>query len=106
MITRGTITKFDYTIPVFNLRRYGQLTPPVYQMENIPKDFPLYLGYGGRDLLSDPNDVRRLVNSLRNHESDKIEVQFEEDYAHADFVFAVNANRVVYTPVMEFFGRH
>ncbi|RVW13315.1 Triacylglycerol lipase 2 [Vitis vinifera] len=81
----------------------GQPTPPAYNMTNIPNDLPLFLSYGGKDMLSDVNDVQVLLDSLKDHDGDKLVVQFREDYAHADFVMAVNAKQAVYDPLMAFF---
>uniref|UniRef100_A0A7N0RIS4 Lipase n=1 Tax=Kalanchoe fedtschenkoi TaxID=63787 RepID=A0A7N0RIS4_KALFE len=106
MVRQGSIAKFDYGAPGLNVERYGQPTPPVYEMASIPHEFPLYVSYGGQDQLSDPGDVQTLLDSLRDHNSDQLVVQYREDYAHADFVFAVNANQIVYYPLMAFFGRN
>lgn len=88
------------------MEHYGIPSPPDYNMASIPNDFPLYLSYGGQDQLSDTNDVRTLLDSFKDHNSDQLVVQFREEYAHADFVFAVNANQIVYNPLMAFFSFH
>nr|XP_011468631.1 PREDICTED: triacylglycerol lipase 2-like [Fragaria vesca subsp. vesca] len=106
MIRRGTITMFDYIFPVINLQRYNQLTPPVYNMASIPKDVPLFFGYGGRDALSDVNDVKALLNDLKDHDKDKLVEQYIEEYAHMDFIMAGNANQKVYDPLLTFFGQN
>ncbi|KAK2979034.1 hypothetical protein RJ640_013668 [Escallonia rubra] len=103
MIRRGTIAMYDYGSEDENNKHYGQPTPPEYNMTSIPNDIPLFLGYGGQDLLSDVKDVQTLLDSLHDHEADKLVVQYTEDYAHADFVFGVNAKEVVYNPLMAFF---
>ncbi|XP_024959736.1 triacylglycerol lipase 2-like [Cynara cardunculus var. scolymus] len=106
MIRTGTITMYDYGNADDNQKHYGQLTPPVYDMGSIPKDFPMYLSHGGRDKLSDVEDVKTLLKNVNDHDPDKLVVQYKEDYAHADFVFAVNAKEVIYDPVMAFFKLH
>ncbi|KAK0588707.1 hypothetical protein LWI29_004452 [Acer saccharum] len=93
MIRKGTIAKYDYGNEDANMNHYGQPTPPVYDMTGIPNDFPLLLSYGGKDYLSDVDDVQILLENLEDHLSDKLVVQYREDYAHADFVFGVNANK-------------
>ncbi|KAF5746120.1 hypothetical protein HS088_TW06G00285 [Tripterygium wilfordii] len=103
MIRKGTVAMYDYGNDDQNMEHYGQPNPPLYNMTSIPNDFPLYFGYGGKDMLADVKDVHVLLDSLKNHESDKMVVQFRADYAHADFVFGVNANQVVYNPLMAFF---
>ncbi|XXG44754.1 hypothetical protein AAC387_Pa02g0022 [Persea americana] len=103
MIREGTIAMYDYGDSGENMKHYGQPTPPIYNMSGIPNDFPLFLSYGGRDALSDVNDVQLLLDDLKSHESDKITVQYRDDYAHADFVMGVNAKQVVYDPMIAFF---
>ncbi|KAJ9537765.1 hypothetical protein OSB04_030498 [Centaurea solstitialis] len=106
MIREGTIQMYDYKDPEENKRRYGQPTPPLYDMASIPKDVPLFLSHGGADSLSDVNDMKHLLQTLKDHDPNKIEVQFQEDYAHADFVMGTNARQVVYEPLMAFFKRY
>ncbi|KAJ9551884.1 hypothetical protein OSB04_015929 [Centaurea solstitialis] len=106
MIRTGAIKMYDYGNAFCNQKHYGQSTPPVYDMGSIPRDFPMYLSYGGADELSDVEDVKTLLKSLNDHNPDKLVAQYKEDYAHADFIFAVNAKEVVYNPMMAFFNLH
>ncbi|KAM6546529.1 hypothetical protein CsatB_027265 [Cannabis sativa] len=106
MIRKGTIAKYDYGNADENMKQYGKPTPPLYNMSSIPNNFPLLLSYGGKDELSDVNDVSVLLEKLKDHEQDKLVVQLVENYAHLDFVMGVNANKVVYNPLMDFFGLH
>ncbi|PSS16117.1 Triacylglycerol lipase [Actinidia chinensis var. chinensis] len=103
MIRQGTITMFDYKDEDENQKHYGQPTPPAYNMASIPNDLPLFLSYGGADALSDVNDVQLLLEDLKDHEGDKLVVQYTVNYAHADYVMADNAKQVVYDPLMDFF---
>ncbi|KAF9614559.1 hypothetical protein IFM89_019306 [Coptis chinensis] len=103
MIRGGTIAMYDYEDEEDNIKHYGQPTPPVYNMTSIPNDFPLFLSYGGADAVSDAQDVQILLENLKSRDGDKLVVQYQDDYAHADFVMAVNANQVVYDPLMAFF---
>ncbi|KAG1364005.1 putative triacylglycerol lipase 2 [Cocos nucifera] len=103
MIRRGTITKYDYNNDEENMEHYGQTTPPAYNMSSIPNSLPLFLSYGGLDELSDVTDVKHLLDSLKSHDGDQLTTQYVKNYAHADFVMAVNAKQVVYNPLMDFF---
>ncbi|XP_052178527.1 triacylglycerol lipase 2-like [Diospyros lotus] len=103
MIREGTITMYDYNEEEENRKHYGQARPPVYNMTSIPNDLPLFLSYGGKDALSDAKDVQLLLDSLKDHDGDKLVVQYIEDYAHADYVMGVNAKQAVYDPLMVFF---
>ncbi|KAA3459195.1 triacylglycerol lipase 2-like [Gossypium australe] len=103
MIRQGTIKMYDYIDEVENMKHYGQATPPAYNMTSIPNDFPVFLSYGGEDALSDVNDVKLLLGSLKDHDGDKLVVQYRYDYAHADYVMAENAKQEVYDPLIAFF---
>ncbi|KAL1352702.1 hypothetical protein HN51_016698 [Arachis hypogaea] len=104
-IRSGVLAKYNYVRPDYNFMHYGEASPPVYNLSNIPHDLPLFLSYGARDALSDVVDVQTLLDSLKSHDADKLSVQFIKDYAHLDFVMGVNAKDVVYNAVISFFNR-
>uniref|UniRef100_A0A7N0RIS0 Lipase n=1 Tax=Kalanchoe fedtschenkoi TaxID=63787 RepID=A0A7N0RIS0_KALFE len=106
MIRSGKIAKYDYKSYADNSRRYGQPTPPLYNLKNIPRDFPLFLAYGGADQLSEVNGVRLLIKDLKRHIRDKLIITYIPNYGHADLVIAENANKLVFDPLMSFFKRH
>ena len=103
MIREGTIAMYDYDDDEKNREHYGQTSPPVYNMTSIPNDLPLFLSYGGADALSDINDVQLLLDSLKDHDGDKLVKQYRVDYAHADYVMSANAKQDVYDPLIAFF---
>ncbi|KAL2583070.1 hypothetical protein GLYMA_14G050400v4 [Glycine max] len=103
MIREGTTSMFDYENRDENMKHYGQPTPPAYDMKRLPNDLPLFLSYGGADALSDVKDVQRLLEILKDHDADKLVVQYRNDYAHADYVMGENAHRDVYEPLISFF---
>ena len=84
---------------------YGQLFPPTYNLSNIPHDLPLFISYGGEDALSDVIDVRNLLDILKFHDADKLDIQFIKDYAHADYIMGANAKDLVYNSITTFFKR-
>ncbi|XP_030929953.1 triacylglycerol lipase 2-like isoform X1 [Quercus lobata] len=103
MIREGSIAMYDYNDEVENIKHYGQPTPPVYNMTSIPNDLPFFLSYGGADALADVKDVKLLLDNLKDHDGDKLVIQYRDDYAHADYVMGQNAIQVVYDPLMAFF---
>ncbi|KAL9316164.1 hypothetical protein ACSQ67_017165 [Phaseolus vulgaris] len=103
VIREGTTSMFDYQNEDENIKHYGQPSPPEYDMTRIPNDLPLFLSYGGADALSDVKDVQRLLEILKDHQADKLVVQYRNDYAHADYVMGENAYRDVYEPLISFF---
>ncbi|XP_031473209.1 triacylglycerol lipase 2-like [Nymphaea colorata] len=106
MVRTGNVTMYDFGNIFANLKHYGQLRPPVYNLAAIPADFPLFLSYGGRDALSDVKDVGLLLDELRDHQEDKLTVQLIEEYAHMDFIMAYNAGTKVNAPVLEFLNNN
>uniref|UniRef100_J3LWF7 Lipase n=1 Tax=Oryza brachyantha TaxID=4533 RepID=J3LWF7_ORYBR len=108
MIRGGRLAKYDYGDTGGNMAHYGQATPPAYDVAAIPSGFPLFLSSGGRDSLSDAQDVRRLLRALAQspRDGDELTAQFVADYAHADFVMARDAGERVYAPLMAFFKLH
>ncbi|KAL2331049.1 hypothetical protein Fmac_018630 [Flemingia macrophylla] len=103
MIRTGNIAKYDYDDQEQNMQHYGQPVPPPYDMTEIPNEFPLFLSYGGQDMLSDVKDVQVLLNDLKDHDGNKLVELLMENYAHLDFVMGVNANQMIYDPMMAFF---
>ncbi|CAL1393620.1 unnamed protein product [Linum trigynum] len=106
MVRRGTITMYDYDNEGQNVKRYGQPSPPVYDMTRIPKDLPLFLTYGGTDGITSDKDVQILLGSLKDHMGDKLVTQFIDNYAHADYVMADNVREKVYDPLLGFLNQY
>ncbi|XP_024538651.1 triacylglycerol lipase 1 isoform X2 [Selaginella moellendorffii] len=94
-----TFCKFDYGATE-NFRRYRSKSPPSYDLTGIPSQLPLLLINGGRDALSDPTDVDRLIAELPS----RPQHLFIPDYAHFDFVLGLNAKDKVYGRVLSFFA--
>ncbi|KAK3132555.1 hypothetical protein QOZ80_6AG0524410 [Eleusine coracana subsp. coracana] len=97
MIRKGTFAKYDYGW-WGNLRFYGQLHPPPFDIRSIPKSLPIWMGYGGRDALADVTDVERTVQELRSTP----EMLYIRDYGHIDFIMSVKAKDDVYVHLMRF----
>jgi lysosomal acid lipase/cholesteryl ester hydrolase len=95
----GTIAKYDYVHQAQNLLHYGHQTPPTYDITKILTEFSISLGVGGQDMLSDVQDVNLLLNDLKDHDSNKLVVLLKDNYAHVDFIAAINAKQVVYDPI-------
>ncbi|XP_062103603.1 triacylglycerol lipase 2-like [Humulus lupulus] len=106
MIRTGTIRKYDNVIINENMKQYNQPTPPAYDLSKIPKDLPLFMSYGKNDYLSDVNDVKVLLDKIKDHDKDKLVVQFVDNYAHMDFVMANNTKHVVFDRVTAFIALH
>ena len=103
VIRTGNIAKYDYGNLIENELHYGQAFPPPYDLTAIPKEFPIFLGYGGSDELSEVKGVQLLLNDLKTHVANKLVVFFRKEYAHADFFMGTNVKQDLYDPIMSFF---
>jgi len=65
-----------------NMKKYGQKTPPVYDLGKIT--VPVYLHAGSYDELADPEDVERLNSELTG--SPKVVLDTYE-YGHLTFLW-------------------
>ncbi|KAL5205772.1 hypothetical protein ABZP36_033981 [Zizania latifolia] len=97
MIRKGTFAKYDYGL-LGNLRCYGQLRPPPFDLSSIPESLPIWMGYGGLDELADITDVQRTIRELRSTP----ELVYIGGYGHIDFVMSVKAKDDVYVDLIRF----
>ncbi|KAE8785590.1 Triacylglycerol lipase 1 [Hordeum vulgare] len=97
MIRKGTFARYDYGL-WGNLRRYGGLSPPPFDLSSIPESLPMWMGYGGLDELADVTDVARTIKELRSTP----ELLYIAGYGHIDFVMSVKAKDDVYVDMMRF----
>jgi len=97
VIRKGTFAKYDYGW-WGNLRRYGHLHPPSFDLSSIPESLPIWMGYGGLDALADVTDVERTIKELRSTP----ELLYIGDYGHIDFIVSVKAKDDVYVDLMRF----
>lgn len=98
VIRKGTFAHYDYGI-FKNLKIYGQLKPPEFDLSRIPASLPLWMGYGGNDALADVTDVKHTLKELRS----KAELLYLRNYGHIDFLLSVKAKEDVYTQMIDFF---
>ena len=59
---------------------------------------PTVLYYGSNDWLADPRDVASLASALPN----VIHSQEIPKWEHLDFIWGLDANRLVYKPLMKY----
>ncbi|KAL5058695.1 hypothetical protein RYX36_030299 [Vicia faba] len=75
-----------------------------HDLTKIPNELPPFLGYEEKDMLAGVRDMKVLLNDLQDHDSDKLVVLFNENYAHIDFIMGVTAKQIVYDPMIDFFN--
>ena len=98
VIRAGTFAKYDYGI-WRNLKHYGQVNPPRFDLNSIPKSLPIWMGYGGSDALADLTDFNHTLTELPSEP----ELLYLENYGHIDFLLSVNAKDDVYDDMIRFF---
>ncbi|WOL13585.1 triacylglycerol lipase 1 [Canna indica] len=97
MIRKGTFAKYDYGL-LGNLKHYHQLHPPAFDLADIPNSLPLWMGYGGKDALSDITDLQRTIKELKS----KPKMLYIDDYGHVDFILSEKAKDDVYGELIKF----
>ncbi|KAI1282151.1 Lipase 3 [Halotydeus destructor] len=81
-----------------NLKRYSQLHPPEYMLENITNKY-IALFRAKNDWLADPQDVEFLKARLQEPLIQDYEVPFER-WNHIDFIWGMQAGQFVNEPVL------
>ena len=97
MVRTGRFAKYDYGW-IGNIRRYFSLSPPAYELHNIPSNLSILVAHGGVDALSDPLDVHRLCKELPKPPR----LLYVPHYAHGDFILGTTAKLEVYDNIAQF----
>ncbi|KAL0702384.1 hypothetical protein Bca4012_058506 [Brassica carinata] len=98
MIRKGSFAQYDYGF-LKNILTYGTSKPPEFELGHIPASLPMWMGYGGSDLLADVIDVERTLSELPS----RPELLYLENYGHIDFVLSTSAKEDVYKHMIQFF---
>lgn len=93
LILAGKCQMFNYGREG-NLKHYHQDTPPVYDITKMTTRTAFF--YGGKDGLANATDVRALIPQIRN----LIVEDFIRDFNHIDFVFGIDAGKVLYNRIV------
>ncbi|ROT79545.1 putative lipase 3-like [Penaeus vannamei] len=84
-----------------NMREYGRPSPPSFSFRGVRA--PVGLLYSDGDWVSDTLDVRRMAQQLPNLVLDYLVPL--ADFNHNDFLWAENANRLVYDRILNLFRK-
>lgn len=98
----GNFQYFDYGKEE-NLKRYGSEEPPLYNLDNI--NVPIALFYATNDWLAGPTDVALLFDRLFKTSVGMFRVPFDH-FNHVDFMWGVDAPKLVYKPVIDLMARY
>ncbi|XP_078044145.1 lipase 3 [Augochlora pura] len=99
-ILSGSFRKFDYGATE-NLKIYGSTQPPKYDVERLK--IPVVIFYSENDFLTDPADIKKLVDRLPNVlETRKIEYS---KFNHIDYLWGRDAKTYLYNTVLKVLKR-
>jgi lysosomal acid lipase/cholesteryl ester hydrolase len=99
MAGKGGLPMFDFG-EAKNVEKYGQSTPPQYPVENLKLlNTPMLLARGRSDPFIDEIDFSYLLKVLPHENVQNIRVN---DWGHLDYLWATNANTMVYAPLVRF----
>ncbi|KAH8873257.1 Lipase member K [Schistosoma japonicum] len=94
-IMSDNFQKFDYGTEM-NLKVYNQSNPPLYNLTKFT--IPIVLYYGGYDWLASPKDIYKLIQHIKYTITS---VHYFPHYNHIDFVWGLNAGKVLYPSVLK-----
>lgn len=101
-IQSAKFRQYDFGI-IQNLEKYGQLTPPNYDLTKITA--PTFLLYSKNDWLSAEKDVDALCTGMTNGCKGKI-LMSDFQFNHLDYMYGIDANALVYNKVISLFVRY
>ena len=94
-VPSGHFRQFDHGL-VDNYRKYGRMTPPDYNLDNVQAKVALH--YASDDWLASPQDVEKLGSKLPN-----VVGMFHVPHTrfnHVDFVWGTNVRTIVYDKIL------
>jgi len=94
-VSSNLFQQFRYMTIEQNEKHYHQPTPPQYSVENF--NLPTIVYHGGNDKLAVPIDVEMLLSKLGTAPE---AVDFIPHFGHADFVWGLDAAKLIYLPVI------
>ncbi|CAG9766592.1 unnamed protein product [Ceutorhynchus assimilis] len=101
-IKSGRFRQYDFGL-LSNTIIYGRLTPPGYDLSKVTA--ATYLIYSKNDWLSSEKDVLRLCDAMKVGCKGKI-LMSDFEFNHLDYMFGIDAPKLVYNKVISLFARH
>lgn len=89
--------KYDFGSEEANQEHYGTSVPPAYDLNNVK--VPVALFVGDKDDLACVEDVTVLADRLPN--VSLLQVVDFEGWTHLDFSIAIDADKLVYSKIIE-----
>ncbi|CAH8614815.1 unnamed protein product [Schistosoma margrebowiei] len=98
-IVTDRFQRYDYG-PTKNLQIYNQSYPPLYNISQLK--IPIIIYYGGHDWLASYNDVYKLIKQINYTISS---IHYFPQYNHLDFVWGLNAGKLLYPLILKQLSR-
>ncbi|CAH8632182.1 unnamed protein product [Schistosoma rodhaini] len=98
-IVTDRFQKYDYGL-IKNLQIYNQSYPPLYNISQLK--LPIIIYYGGQDWLASYRDIHKLIKQI-NYTIRS--THYFPDYNHLDFVWGLNAAKLLYPLILEQLSR-
>ncbi|KAF2074882.1 hypothetical protein CYY_003801 [Polysphondylium violaceum] len=98
-VSKKQFQMFDYGL-VGNILKYDSDHPPIYDLSKFPTNVKVALFSGTLDELADPVDVQQLFSTLPKESI--INWSIIHNYAHLDYVWALDANQLIYPQIIEY----
>ncbi|CAH8544689.1 unnamed protein product [Schistosoma turkestanicum] len=98
-INTDRFQKYDYGAEK-NLQIYNQSNPPLYNVSHLK--LPIVIYHGGQDWLATPHDIDKLIKQINYTISS---IHYFPYYNHLDFVWGLNAHKLLYPSVLEQLSR-
>ncbi|KAG6802763.1 lipase 3 [Apis mellifera caucasica] len=99
LIHSGKFRKYDYGT-IGNLKKYGKIQPPDYELAKIK--IPVYLYYGANDMFINVEDLNDLYKALPNAQKYLVP---SSTFAHLDFVWGKRVDVLVYNQIFAYMER-
>ncbi|KAI1719861.1 alpha/beta-hydrolase lipase region domain-containing protein [Ditylenchus destructor] len=103
MYRSKTLQKFDFGSKEDNMKHYGTIAPPLYNLSLV--NVPTYLYYSESDWLADAQDVRESLLSVVPKEFIKLSKNLPH-FNHFDFLWGLKAHDEIYTEIINITQQH
>ncbi|VDN60086.1 unnamed protein product [Dracunculus medinensis] len=112
LVNSGQFQAYDWLDEDENIKRYGNATPPKYDLKEI--DVDMYLYWSPADWLANEKDIKNfLLPNLKKEVSLKYDIRTNSpqtrvivneklnDFNHMDFIWGERAAKEIYKPIIE-----
>ncbi len=95
--------KYDFGNPIDNLKHYGKIFPPVYDLKKMKGySIPSLMTISDADPFANPQDTLDFIANIEN--KNVVNILSLTNYNHIDYFWADSAVQEVFPKVMNFLG--